>query len=141
MKTCSTCKRQLSFEAFPKNKSKLDGLGHSCKQCHRLFTKQHYKNNKEVYVKKADKNTKRLQAEIRKLKEIPCFDCKETYPYYVMDFDHVRGKKLFNLSKAKLSGRVKAHEEAQKCDVVCANCHRIRTHKRKNKKMPLSANG
>jgi len=51
-----------------------------------------------------------------------------------MDFDHVRGKKLFELSvTAILNARsMEAIEaEAAKCDIVCSNCHRIRTFTRK----------
>ena len=32
---------------------------------------------------------------IRELKEkSPCRDCGKFFPYYVMDFDHVRGRKI-----------------------------------------------
>ncbi len=47
-----------------------------------------------------------------------------------MDFDHVRGEKKFNLGSV-LALNVSAEildEEIAKCDIVCANCHRIRTH-------------
>jgi len=52
-----------------------------------------------------------------------------------MDFDHVRGDKEFTVSKAVQRAyaltlsRVRA--EIAKCDVVCANCHRIRTERRR----------
>jgi hypothetical protein len=49
-----------------------------------------------------------------------------------MQFDHVRGEKLFNVSyfrsKAKIDFLL---AEIAKCDVVCANCHAIRTHERR----------
>lgn len=70
---------------------------------------------------------------VRELKGKPCADCAKTFPYYVMDFDHVRGTKLFTLGEAPARrGRDQILEEAAKCDVVCSNCHRIRTHKRLN---------
>lgn len=59
-----------------------------------------------------------------------CADCKTKYPSYVLDFDH-QGDKSFgiaNWSKVTASFE-KIIEEIEKCDVVCANCHRIRTHK------------
>lgn len=66
----------------------------------------------------------------RKLKEsTPCVDCGENHPFYVMQFDHVRGEKQFNVSAAV--GNVKKErvlEEIEKCDLVCANCHAVRTH-------------
>jgi hypothetical protein len=42
-----------------------------------------------------------------------------------LDFDHVTGTKKINLSKAKSLRSAMA--EAEKCEVVCANCHRVRT--------------
>ena len=71
----------------------------------------------------------RLTALIDSLKDRPCADCGESYPPYVMDFDHVRGEKKFNLTSMKASSSSEAAilAEAEKCDVVCANCHRIRT--------------
>lgn len=49
-----------------------------------------------------------------------------------MDFDHVRGKKSFNIGGGKMgTPSFEAIEvEIAKCDLVCANCHRIRTEKR-----------
>jgi hypothetical protein len=63
----------------------------------------------------------------------PCFDCKNSFPPYVMDFDHVRGKKKYLISSlaAQNVGVKTFLEEIAKCDIVCANCHRIRTFKKK----------
>jgi hypothetical protein len=72
---------------------------------------------------------------VRKVKSQPCSDCGQSFPYYVMDLDHVRGEKFRTVNK--LAGRVgmkRLIEEVDKCDVVCANCHRIRTFTRS---MPL----
>lgn len=73
-----------------------------------------------------------LKALVKEAKNIPCMDCNISYPTYVMDLDHVRGEKDFNLGQINHSislSRVK--DEIAKCEVVCANCHRIRTIKRK----------
>lgn len=61
----------------------------------------------------------------------PCFDCKEDYPYYMKDFDHL-GNKSFGISSYRdhTTSLDKIKEEIEKCDVVCANCHRIRTYNR-----------
>ena len=69
---------------------------------------------------------------IKRLKATPCTDCGIQYPYYVMQFDHVKGKKKYSLSNLKCSAcSVETIvQEAKKCDVVCANCHAIRTFKR-----------
>jgi hypothetical protein len=66
------------------------------------------------------------------LKAKPCMDCKQTFPTECMDFDHVRGKKLtpINTQTAHKS-KGPLLEEIKKCDLVCSNCHRIRTRTRK----------
>lgn len=73
---------------------------------------------------------------IREFKERhPCVDCKIQYPYYVMDFDHVRGKKHKNVMElVPTLSKKKIDEEIAKCEVVCSNCHRVRTHLRKESK-------
>jgi len=65
------------------------------------------------------------------LKDRPCADCGVKYPPYVMDFDHVRGTKTSNLNLARYHSRSWIDREVAKCDVVCANCHRERTHNRR----------
>lgn len=58
-------------------------------------------------------------------------DCGNSFPPYVMDFDHVRGEKLGNVSSMCNNRPLTTiMKEIEKCDLVCANCHRIRTQKR-----------
>lgn len=71
--------------------------------------------------------------QIQSIKEAtPCTDCGKTYPYFVMEFDHLNAATKENTINYLMStGRIrKAKEEMQKCEVVCANCHRFRTHRR-----------
>ncbi len=60
-----------------------------------------------------------------------CADCKENYPYWIMQFDHL-GNKSFNISEFRTSaGSLKVvQQEIEKCELVCANCHANRTHLR-----------
>jgi hypothetical protein len=59
-------------------------------------------------------------------------DCARSFPPYCMDFDHCRGEKVYELSKMAnlMYSKVTIDIEIAKCDLVCANCHRIRTHER-----------
>jgi hypothetical protein len=54
-----------------------------------------------------------------------CADCGYAGHPAGLDFDHVTGVKKSNLSRVKSLGA--AMEEAKKCEVVCSNCHRVRT--------------
>jgi hypothetical protein len=60
------------------------------------------------------------------LKNRPCTDCGGTFHYCQMDFDHVRGSKVKEVSLLKSQRKIQ--DEAEKCDVVCANCHRKRSY-------------
>ena len=70
---------------------------------------------------------------LRDLKtKTPCVDCGINYPYYVMDFDHVRGQKHANVMElVSTLSKKKIDEEIAKCEIVCSKCHRIRTHVRR----------
>lgn len=65
------------------------------------------------------------------LKRQPCLDCKGVFPPCVMDFDHRDpSQKKFAIASAPCSGTrsiASIIAEIKKCDLVCANCHRIRT--------------
>src|SRR5688572_11935819 len=83
---------------------------------------------KEAYKRYYTANVRYL----RSLKQAPCTDCGVEYPHYVMEFDHARGEKLFNISSYQRAvGSERFLEELAKCDVVCANCHNIRTWNRR----------
>jgi hypothetical protein len=68
----------------------------------------------------------------RKIKSrLGCRDCGNK-DYRVLDFDHVRGKKEGNVGRMIKEGAsfFKIREEVRKCEVRCANCHRIKTRER-----------
>ena len=67
---------------------------------------------------------------IKTLKASPCMDCGGIFPPECMDFDHVRGQKLFGICGNRTRTYEAVLNEIAKCDLVCANCHRIR-HKRR----------
>lgn len=91
---------------------------------------KHYYKNKESYLLKNKQKRELIRATIQEYKNKPCKDCGQLYPYYVMDFDHLTDK-LYTISTLVNSGSLeKALKEMEKCDVVCANCHRIRTNAR-----------
>lgn len=117
---------------FNKKKGTADGLQYRCKQCNSEYLKLHYKNNKSYYKEKTKKRAKETHAAISELKKVPCSDCGQTFPPYVMDFDHMHSKvgSISNLTINRRWSLDRLKEELKKCELVCANCHRIRTHER-----------
>lgn len=105
----------------------------------RKYARKHYLDNKELYKARAVKHNRATHARVRELvlkaKDIPCADCDMKYPSYVMQFDHLDPDgKLFNI--ANWSGKrysvARVLLEIAKCEVVCANCHAIRTYTRRS---------
>ena len=66
---------------------------------------------------------------INSLKKEPCMDCGRAFPTACMDFDHRDpSKKILPVSRMVGYSLAKIRQEIKKCDLVCSNCHRMRTH-------------
>jgi hypothetical protein len=80
-------------------------------------------------------NKQEFKQRLKQIKEKSgCVDCGENN-HIVLDFDHLSNKK-YNVSRMIHDGFSWAaiKKEISKCEVVCSNCHRIRTHNRLTKK-------
>jgi len=97
----------------------------------RIARRKHYENNREQYYRNNEIKKDRMRVYLKSIKDVPCNDCNIKYPSYVMDFDHRDQKqKLGSINSRIMRGSwKKLQEEIKKCDVVCANCHRVRTAK------------
>lgn len=131
-KLCAKCRRRRLTKFFSK---KRGGFQSYCKDCQSKISKAHYRDNKATYnarrYQRQIKQRKLLRAVVEEAKQGSCLDCHETHPPWAMDFDHRPGtKKKFNVSDALRASvtveRLKA--EIAKCDLICALCHRYRTH-------------
>lgn len=87
-----------------------------CCECHTY--RNRLKHRRETF---------RLRNIIYNAKDQPCEDCGESFGKHSMTFDHVWGKKSFNISDApKLRPRISINElldEIDKCEAVCRICH------------------
>jgi hypothetical protein len=71
----------------------------------------------------------KVRALLKELKAKPCADCNQSFPPYVMHFDHRNpADKKYNVAKMLNNGLDTVRAEIAKCDLVCANCHAIRSH-------------
>ncbi len=62
-----------------------------------------------------------------------CVDCGYNEHPAALDFDHLPGQvKHRGLARMLTVTRSTLLAEVAKCEIVCANCHRIRTWKRRN---------
>ena len=85
------------------------------------------RNPKRSFREYDRKRHKARRSLIASYKDVPCADCGVKYPPYVMDFDH-RGDKVQGVAGMWSRSMEVLLAEIAKCDVVCANCHRERTH-------------
>jgi hypothetical protein len=131
MKRCAKCKVEQPFENFAKNKKTADGLQFWCRTCKKANDAEYYQANKDKYKRYSREQYERINAVLTELKSRPCTDCGRTFPPYCMDFDHLEDEaKRFNVGNARKYSVKALLEEVKKCDLVCAVCHRIRTHNR-----------
>ena len=93
------------------------------------------KNKKDILArraKKRDESLRYFQRRVRThknmlnaLKAVPCLDCKQCFPAVSMDFDHVTSGKRYPLAQMN-----NHRAEAVQAELVCSNCHRVRTSNR-----------
>lgn len=94
------------------------------------YGRSYYAANKEKFIQNKNKFAALRYELVNRAKTRPCADCGRQYHPFVMDLDHRPGE----LKIACVSQLVNRHakieiieREIAKCDVVCSNCHRLRT--------------
>ena len=110
-KRCCSCgqfKNIAEFGWANKNKGYKDS---SCRACVKIKNITFYKNRKKPIVDY--------------LKTKFCVDCGYS-DYRALDFDHVRGEKLFSIANGWCRPWSEIEKEIAKCDIRCRNCHAIR---------------
>lgn len=148
-RTCHKCHKVKRFSEFYRKASNWAGVRHECKACcskdaarkHardpdalRLSIEAWREANPERHAESASRHKAahkaRMRAWVDELRTGPCSDCGKVYPTCCMDFDHVDGnRKRFNVSAALMNGAPSEviADEIARCELVCSNCHRVRT--------------
>jgi len=151
---CSKCKRRRPLVGFATFRGR-DGTARRrgvCVECRDAYAQENFETLQEWRRKYNKKNRSKKQARDKRrrdearafvdaFKRRPCADCGGEFPPVAMDLDHVRGAKF--KSVATLVGGAYRLEliqaELEKCEVVCACCHRVRTAQRKENAAPTLA--
>jgi hypothetical protein len=114
---CIKCRRNLPLRNFHIKKDNRTGRASMCRECKSVHNFEAVKRHRQV---------------VRDAKDVPCMDCGVCWPIECMDLDYrAPAEKTFNLattSPVALPPLQAVKDEIAKCDVVCANCHRIRIH-------------
>jgi hypothetical protein len=103
-----------------------------CRECKRAYDRaRHSKNRDSILARRsitvAARHGRILAELLLYFEGHPCKDCGEDNPI-VLEFDHQKDKRgnVGDLLR-KGSSWERILEEIEKCEVVCANCHRKRT--------------
>jgi len=119
LRSCKHCmeEKRLSEFAPRHNPDKI----RTCKDCHRLRAKLRSHEKKQE-----------CRDVVADLKKSPCTDCGLRFDPVAMDFDHLpEFEKVANVSELTSRGSMKnLLAELEKCELVCSNCHRVRTRDR-----------
>ena len=107
-----------------------------CKNCGTLALNEFYETQTSAYCKSCHKQkyfgAGRLRLLNAKLERRACVDCDMIVTaenLCVFEFDHLRDKR-YNVSAMTTMSDEKFHTEIAKCELRCANCHRLATRTR-----------
>lgn len=117
-----------SVGSNPTYRSKLGGSQY------KVNGETHYARNKQSYINKASQRRRYLSQYLWRVKRFcGCKDCGIKDPR-VLEFDHIKAGKTMNPTMIRSSGwgMAKVKTELRLCEVVCANCHRLRTYTRRH---------
>jgi len=135
MKKCNHCKQEKAEEEFNWRFQKLGVRHKTCRECMKIFRKNWYEGDAHDRHLQQVKERKAAAREVSRqyvwdyLSTHPCVQCGESDPM-VLEFHHKREKE-FAVGVLASGGYPieKIQSEIDKCDVLCANCHRRLTMK------------
>ena len=139
MKECRKCGEEKPLEEFYKSKRAADGLQSYCKVCNRGANSSWASRNPEKAAESKRKTQQAILRFIREDKESKgCASCG-IKDWRVLDYDHIDpSTKEFTIGRAPGGGvsRPRLVAEIAKCQVLCANCHRIKTYENRDTTRP-----
>ena len=137
LRRCGRCRRRRPANEFNwRNKAHTRRQSY-CRECGNQAWREWYRsepNRKRHLEQLSRRRIRRIERNrrlVRWLKSAPCTDCQGVYPSHVMDFDHIESKSREIPYLVYSSSTETLIEELKKCQVVCANCHRQRTERRR----------
>jgi hypothetical protein len=136
LKLCGSCGESLPLSEF-NFRSRAQGTYQSyCRTCANASWRRWYskpankRKHLETLRRRRKKRIARNKAIVEELKSQPCVDCGRSYPIEAMDFDHLEDKEELISKLVYTAGTERLLSEIAKCEVVCSNCHRVRTARR-----------
>ena len=129
-KVCSICKEVKDISLFYSDKRASDKLQSSCKICHlknqKALKKKYPQKVKDNYLRVIEKK-RNIKIELVELLGGKCCKCGYDKSTYALDFHHKNPEEKDYSISLKMNKGVNIDilkEEAKKCILLCANCHR-----------------
>ena len=125
------CARCLVWKPRTEFHDSRTGQYSYCRDCRNAYDREYYatrgKKARRTRQRKFRDEARRWMASLKR--DVPCADCGRTYPVYVMHWDHLPGFDKIDDVSAMVDSRSRAVvlEELKKCELVCGNCHVMRT--------------
>lgn len=132
---CYRCGDVKPAEDFAWRRKARDQRDTFCRPCRSAYGKEHYAAHRERYIEQARIQKQQLRLERttylpQYFKAHPCVDCGQQDPV-VLEFDHLHDKSFSIGAALTCRNWQSILNEIQKCEVVCANCRRRRTARRR----------
>ena len=131
MKTCGHCRRLLALSEFHRR-----GRGYQtwCKDCRRSYDALYHQRTRPTRLMQKRRRHEELVAWYTAMKSsTPCADCGGVFHPAAMTWDHLPGEPKVDDVSSMLQrhNRSLILAEIEKCELVCANCHAVRSFMRR----------
>lgn len=131
---CHTVKEATrdNFVAVPRGKY---GLSARCRECANAYSRKWASENAQWHLDDQKVRRERIGVWADSLKNMPCADCGQTFPPVAMDWDHLPQYEKEMTVSVMVNRRLTKDRilgEIAKCELICSNCHRVRTAERAN---------
>lgn len=132
MKRCPRCGLTKALTEFHRNARRSDGHQSYCKSCRAQIDHARYVRQRAAGTRRRNEFDVGRVAWLRSLKAgRPCHDCGRIFAPEAMQWDHLPGAvKLGDVSTLRGRSKQEILDEITKCELVCTNCHILRTFTR-----------
>lgn len=141
LRRCSLCGVEKPLTEFHRRRNAHQWW---CKGCRRKYDAAYHARTRALRILQTRERKRRLAEWLYELKSsLACADCSGKFHHAAMTFDHLPGRaKRDDVSDLVHQGCTKlARDEISKCEVVCANCHAVRTFLRRQQRRAQVASG
>jgi hypothetical protein len=132
LRWCTLCYEPKPLSEFHRFRG---GHMHWCKACRKEYDAAYYHQRRDVVIAQKRERSLERVAWMRTRKAAPCVDCGGQFHPAAMTFDHLPGsvKRSDVATLARRHGVAAIEAEIAKCELVCANCHAVRTFNRRER--------